>query len=540
MGRLKQRRNGRPKSAKLRGVIDSETDPFLYGRVPRPFAWGVYFENTDYHLFWGKHCVRQVVAFLHTLPACTLYAHNGGKFDFFFLIPHADPQTIKIVNGRIMHMRIGKIMLVDSLPLMPFALEEYKKTAIDYKIFEEDKRDIPKNREKIEKYLHDDCRFLFELITGFKEVVGPKPTIGAAAFWTMKEHGIKIEKQSEAHDDTFRPFYFGGRVEAIQPGIHRGKFHIYDINSAYPFAMMASHPYGKTYFRGSKLPKKPGAHFLVIRAISRGALPLRGKHGELLFPCDNVVRVYHATGWEVAAGLETGTLDIIEVLECLTPQKHINFKLWVTHYFKLRNKAKDDGDKIKRLAYKYLLNSGYGKWAQNPREFKSYELARYGENVEGYTPVQDFGGITLWECPDPSDHGYYDVAVGASITGFVRAMLWRAINASHNVLYCDTDSIICQRSAVEKGDKLGQWKLEMSATKVSIAGKKLYAATNGEETKKASKGARLETREIEQIAGGKEITWENIAPSFSATKKPSFVKRRINRTGAKKTRNKRK
>jgi len=536
--------------AKLRnendiGVLDFETDPFLAGRIPHPFAACIYFAPTDYAMLWESDSKREfiarVVEALRMLPTCILYAHNGGRFDFHYLVESADFGSIVIRNGRIAEMRIGRVTLKDSFPLMPFALEEYKKTKIDYSIFERNRRNKPTNRKKITSYLYDDCKFLRELIIGFRAVAGPKDTIGGCAFYQMRQMGLDIHSLNETHDDMFRRFYFGGRVQAFSHGIHDGKFRYLDINSAYPFAMLQRHAHGPEYEVRKELPhlRAIGNTFVQCVALSKGALPLRAQDGSLSFPHGEFE--FDCTGWEIAAGLETGTVEIRRVLNVWIPKSFICFDEYVQTFFALRQKAKDDGDEIKRLAYKYLLNSGYGKFAQNPREFKEYHLEAYGYDVPGFEWETDYGAVSLWSRPTYKGFGFYDVATGASITGFVRAMLWRAICASRNVLYCDTDALICEESSVPMGDELGRWKLEGMLDRAAIAGKKLYGVQWDKETfaklkkknptvarqKIASKGARLTWKEMLSLCDGDEILWKNEAPTFSISG-AQFIKRRIN------------
>lgn len=431
-------------------------------------------------------------------------------------------------------MRIGKVTLKDSFPLMPFALEEFRKTPIDYAIFERARRNKPRNRARITDYLIDDCRDLLELVTGFRAIVGDKDTIGSAAFFQMRQLGLQIEAMNETHDDMFRPFYFGGRVQAFEKGILRGPFKYLDINSAYPFAMMQRHAHGAEYAHGTKLPPRAqlGQCFVRCIAQSEGVLPLRGEDDSLSFP--DAEAEFCATGWEIAAGLDTKKLRIKKVLDVWMPRSFICFDEYVTHFFALRQTAKNSGDKIKRLAYKYLLNSGYGKFAQNPRDFREYCLAPYGKNIPGFDWETDFGDLSLWSAPSYRGFGFFDVATGASITGYVRAMLWRAICASRRVLYVDTDAMLCAQSSVAMGDALGQWKLEGVVKRAAIAGKKLYGvewqkAQDGERYKIASKGARLSWSELLSLCKGNDILWENDAPTFSIAG-AHFIRRRITAT----------
>jgi len=519
------------------GTLDFETDPFKVGRVPFPFACCIYFSKEDHVILWNSDSktdfISRVVRAIKRLPACTLYAHNGGRFDFHYLLEYAEQQQIEIHNGRVMRMQIGAVTLKDSFPLMPFALEEFQKTKINYEIFEATKRNLPRNRTRIESYLLDDCSNLFSLVCGFRDVVGTKDTIGSAAFEQMRRLGIKIQSLNESHDSMFRPYFFGGRVEAFEKGIFKGPFQYLDINSAYPFAMMNNHAHGAEYAHSKKLPPidKLGNCFLHIIATSKGALPLRDglslsfPHGESEFFC---------TGWEIAAGLKTRTLQIHKILDCWFPLGFLNFHDYVKTFFALRQQAKKSGDAIKRLAYKYLLNAGYGKFAQNPRDFREYCIAPLGKCIYGFDWESDFGEISIWSKPSFQGFGFFDVATSASITGFVRAMLWKAICASSRVLYADTDSLLCSHSSVPMGNALGQWKLEGVVKRAAIAGKKLYGVEwqkpqDSHNYKIASKGARLSWSEILQLCAGNEIIWTNEAPTFSITG-THFVTRRINAT----------
>ncbi len=523
------KRKSAPKS-KLEGVLDFETDPFKNGRVPKPFAGCVLLRGREPVVFWGDRCAQEIADYLRELPKCTLWAHNGGKFDFYFLLELADTGKIEYRGGRIVKFTIGDVTLRDSYPLIPVALAAYEKIKIDYKKFERKVRQ--KNRDEITNYLIGDCRSLLSLLDGYREIVGRDVfTVGAAAFKAIKACGYKIEHGGPDHDERFRPYFFGGRVEALRVGPRlRGPWEYVDINSAYPFAMLSPHPKGTEFDHGYELPETAGPWFARIKAVSNGLLPVRGDDGILEYPRDGLLREFHATGWEIVAGLETGTLDIREVMEVLTPCATRDFSLFVKKYWKHRQDAKKKKNVIGELAYKLTLNSGYGKWAQNPEHFKEYRLEYADHDPGGEWDFTDdvAEGLSLWERPSTGgDWSYYNVAVAASITGYVRAMLWLAMCKSKEVIYCDTDSMICRAADVNRGDKLGEWKLEGIATSAAIAGKKMYALAGMGET--ASKGAKLTAEEIQRVAGGEAVTWKSDAPAFHPTKGARFVKRTIKR-----------
>ncbi len=225
-------------------VIDAETDPFLYGRVPKPFAWGFY-DGEKYVSFWGQNSTRALIDFLDTLKGdWIIYAHNGGKFDFFFLIDYIE-NPIKVIGSRIVSCKIGRHEFRDSYAAIPIPLGAYQKTSIDYQKFEEENREA--NKTEILDYLKDDCVFLFGLVTAFIERFGTALTIGGAAMKTLKTiHPVTPRNQS--HDAKFRPFYFGGRVQCFKYGIFDGPVKIYDVNSMYSAVMRNEHhPTGARY-----------------------------------------------------------------------------------------------------------------------------------------------------------------------------------------------------------------------------------------------------------------------------------------------------
>jgi hypothetical protein len=534
---MRKRKNRVKRESLPDGVLDFETDPFKHGREPKPFAACVLFPEKAPVFFWdSRHAARRVADYIGTLPKCTLWAHNGGKFDFHFLLRYAEPGLIEYRNGRVVKFKIGRVTLRDSYPLIPVPLAAYKKTVIDYRLFEQEKRD--KHKQKILDYLFDDCHDLLELLTGFRAIVGQDIyTVGAAAFRAIKDLGYRIENGNAAHDSKFRPWFFGGRVEARQIGEFKGPWEYVDINSAYPFAMMHEHPHGFNYAHGYELPTEAGPWFARATFISKGALPVRAEDGVLFYPDDDYAREYYATGWEIVAGLETGTLKILEVMEVWEPTKTRKFDRFVEKFWKERQAAKKRKDKIAEIAYKLVLNSGYGKWAQNPEHFKMYRISEIGTDPgEPWDFCDDIGGdVSLWEKQAPQgDWGYYDVAVAASVTGFVRAMLWRAMCASDQVIYCDTDSMLAQSANVPLGDKLGQWKLVGAAKNAAIAGKKLYTLDMLDgETLTASKGAQLTSHEVKRVSHGEMVTWKSEAPAFHPTTGARFTIREIRQKTAK-------
>lgn len=526
-------------------TIDAETDPFEFGKVPAPFLW-VYHDDEETVKFWGKNCTRQLFDHIKNKNRM-IYAHNGGKFDFFFFLEHlVEEVEPKMINGRIVSMDLGMATLRDSYSLLPVPLKQINKDEIEIEKMHRNLRD--QHREEITRYCVNDCRYLLDAVEKFTKMYGNNLTLAGTAFKFWKKKNPKAVKMMRAPTDAkFRPFYYGGRTEAIEHGVFDGDFKYYDVNSMYPWAMGLKHPAGTQPIKLKTLDFKfIEQSFFKIRAKSFGALPFRDEKGALRFPRDGKERIYHATGWEVKTGLETNTLEVKEILEQYYFKETVTFGDYIQHFFDMKAEAKRNDDKFKYMVSKLMMNSLYGKFAQDSLKFKDVVL---GDPISkdlremGWAPGEMVNpNIRIFSKPSHyiqedgtwnKEPKFNNVATASSITGCCRALLWRSILKTEKPVYCDTDSIICaDGSALPVSENLGDWEIEGdNITKVAVAGKKMYATFQGErEYKIASKGARLTATQILRIAQGEEITYRFDAPTFRLGNTPQFVERKIRAT----------
>ncbi len=318
-----------------------------------------------------------------------------------------------------------------------------------------------------------------------------------------------------------------------------------------------------------------------------------GEHrGSLTFPDDDVVRVYHVTGWELQAAVAAKALKRLRIIRRVDFAKSITFKPYVEHFYALKKAAKKGT--MDYIFAKLMQNSLYGKYGANPQNYCSAAVVptddivaceadpsvKIGRNYGPWKWSGMVGHHALLEGRDPLTgkanpvrSQYYNVATAASITGFVRAYLFSHIAAIRKrggiVHYCDTDSIVYElpgEPCTFDGKKwnvtdaaahpftftkeLGDWSYEGRFTYGAIAGKKLYAFrlehpewSEQEEAhvhwKKACKGMRLTPEQICKVAQGEEITWESDAPDFSYHRRikkgetvpaPRFLARKARKT----------
>jgi len=531
-------------------TVDFETDPFKHGSRVFPFAVGIY-DGSKFVNFWGANVVQKLIDYLDTIPPSVIYMHNGGRFDIFYIIKWLSAK-MTIISGRIVKAELGKHEVRDSYAIIPVALSQYKKDDIDINKLHRDSRE--KNKKEIVSYLRGDCVYLHELVVAFREEFGDYLTIGSAAMAQLKKfHPFMVG--GKYFDDIFRKqFFFGGRVQCFQSGELEKPFSIYDLNSAYPYVMAnMRHPNANVFEYDKRVGPKTA--FVVAEGRNLGAFPIRNKEGGIDFECKG--GTFAATIHEWNAALDTKTFRPTKVLKCYNFDDWIVFDKFVDHFYTARQKAKAAGNKILDLFYKLILNSAYGKFAQNPDNFADWAITQ-GEGMgDPWEPhfIHNEGQYIVWKKP-VIRHSYYNVAIGASITGGTRSLLLRGIAASKDLIYCDTDSLMCKSlDGMTLDDKaLGAWKLEAQGTRVAIAGKKLYACMDGSINgpveftdlegfklqciKRATKGARIAPGEIVEVARGGTVTYKKDAPTFrldgtgwsGPENKKDFISRNIRRT----------
>lgn len=539
-------------------VIDFETDPFLHGRLPRPFAWGFYdgdryVEHWQSNAWTSNECVNILVNFLlDQEDDYMIFAHNGGKFDFLFFIEKLTG-GVRIVNGRILEARLGHHILRDSYGILPIALAKLGgKLSIDYKLMERDVRE--NHRDEIMHYMRVDCEELHKAVTLFFEEFGDNLTVGGTAMKQLKKFH-KFDVGNERFDAEFRKYYYGGRCQCFETGIIETAVKGYDVNSSYPDTMKnKKHPVSTDYSTGCRITKATA--FVEWEGKNMGAVPVRTKFG-LDFTVNE--GKFFSTIHEFEAGLETNTIKPRRILQTVDFRLMQTFDSFIDWFYDKRLRAGALGDVFHKEFYKLILNSAYGKFAQNPENYEDSIILPWDESPndgldDGEEYVMKMTGLSyrIWVRPT-ARRNYLNVATAASITGGSRATLLRGLSASTRPLYCDTDSIYCEgMSGLSDATKLGAWKLEFEGTAIAIAGKKLYAVM-GPRTdkdyakaqrespsliardeqvciKKASKGTTLSHMAIAMIARGNKCETRNDAPSFKLDGKHEFIKRLIGPT----------
>jgi len=424
------------------------------------------------------------------------FAHNGGKFDFLFILERIMQKfEFKLIErtGSIIAILIGDIYqgrfrkqfeFRDSYALLKDSL---KNLTNDFDVEHKKKGDVSFNRThkanepRLRKYLEHDCLGLFEVLTKFfasEFVVHPQMTIASQALDTFRSLYCDLSDVVRFpidEEEYFREnWYSGGRVE-VYKGYGKG-LHWYDVNSLYPSAMLEEMPEGEVYHTKTYQKDLIGFYKVWIETLPSFYI------SPLLIKRDKENLFVNGKGEYF---LSSVTLDFLvkefgikfHVLEGFYfKKKERIFNEYVSTFYKLKNEHK--GDAI-GLISKYMLNSLYGKFGQ----------MRWKETVEVYTPdsknfVQfenDFGLILVLK----KSHSRFILPyLAAFITDLARLKHYQYMQLCEDAMfYCDTDSLFTSKKMPTNvvGKEIGQLHYEGSYDGIFLAPKSYALRKAGKE-----------------------------------------------------------
>lgn len=548
-------------------ALDIETTPGTFGYRPEPLCVCIKSNDLRFSVqFWGEDCIEQSVQFLATQPVKgRLLAHNGGKFDFGYYLH--DPGKKRVVGSRLLTSSVTGWETFDTMLLMPTSLKnlggagaDKGEMRLEYHTFDA----TPEQRKYVMDYCTVDCEVLLQAYARFCKVFtgdeskACKDTAAANAFGALKkcypDASPTLWRTTKTYDDKMRPYYHGGIVNTFGPARDiTGVFTMVDANSMYPGAMKNyKHPASNRYVtvdkpkldRHGNLIRFPGRVFFVTFDGWSNILPHVKPTGGLEY---NVTGTYTVTSHELQAAMRHGMVHIDKIGEVLVFNDLCDFGLFVDTYYAMRQDAKKQGDPVEYV-FKIILNSAYGKFGQDPSNYKDvcFELPGQApeDDLEKYSPWKRAGmtadGMSvIWEREsllEDDSQSYINVATAASITGAARASLIDAIGAvlaaGGVVHYCDTDSIVFEgEPTMDLGKELGQWKVECELDRLVIAGPKLYALhLDSDKWKVASKGVRASAQGIiDLVAGVSDLVYHSDMGSHDVAGVYRPVKRTIKR-----------
>ena len=511
------------------GTFDYETDKWIDVKLIGFFDGVEYRTFTDTKKFLS-HIMRD------KYKGYKFYAHNGGKFDFLFLmdeilkrgiLKELTPRQGSVIIIRLSNGRTN-ITLADSLALLPDSLEKlshgfgvaHAKGKIDFKGGE---KFSAKNKKHLQ-YLYDDCVGLYEVLQKFFDsefVVKPKFTIASQALDTFKQKFLDFDLQrlELADENLIRTrFYSGGRVEVFKG---EGKnIHSYDVNSLYPYAMLSEMPCGMYKNTRTFHPDKIGFYKVRIENTPQWVVsPLlckvqKGNSEQFENYYVNGAGDYYLSSATLLMLKKDYGIKFKVDYGFVFPNREYIFNDYVNTFYKI--KAANKGNSLYYIA-KYMLNSLYGKLGQT-RWTETIQFR--SKDTEDFVSFDDYYGLvmTLKESRSKFILPY----LACYITELARLHHFKLMREVENeIFYCDTDSIFCTTRKLDAEVKKGIGRLSYKGCYSGIfLAPKTYAIRNAHEIGITFKGFSPDNfryRDFERAASGK------IVLSESRTRPMSFV-----------------
>ena len=462
-------------------VFDIETI-----RWTEPYACGFY-NGKHFDLFKGKNCIKEFIKFFltkrHRNSIC--FAHNGGKFDFSFILQEicSDENLRKNyliepmrAGSRIIQIKISKPnccwILRDSYAILGFSL---KKLTENFDV-ENKKGDFEhskihwRNWKQLESewlpYLMSDCKGLHQVVIKFEQYINKKfstslrrnMTIAQLSLDAFRIGGLDITiPQYESREDKIRKSYYGGRTEIFK--MYGENLNYYDVNSLYPTVMEKEQfPVGIPMHSGIMTTDDFGVAYAKVECpayLDIPLLPYRTKKGKLIFPTGKF------EGWyctpELKKAKQLGYK--IEIMEGYIFQKRNIFKKHINKLYEIKKASKSGS--VDYITSKLLMNSLYGKFGQRRTQ---RQIVMFPKDCIGLTPMDHEGlsGIFYREIESKATHIL--PAIASFVTSYARVNLYEYIEKAQalggNIYYCDTDSIVTD-VVMQTGVELGNIKDEM-------------------------------------------------------------------------------
>lgn len=318
-----------------------------------------------------------------------------------------------------------------------------------------------RNKKLVKWYCITDCVLTKELsenwLDTFEKVFGFLPrnwiSSGYLAEKVQVYNRIPVpffhEVPYEVQDMAWKSFY-GGRFELIQRGFI-GECYLYDINSAYPYALTKLPDITKGRWLSSyKIIPNAALGFFRIGAniddsVKIAPFPFRTKDNRIIYPIGEFETFVTLEELMAVAGDDRIRYKIPDSYQ-FVPNRNCNypFKDFIEHEYYRRLELKANSNPLER-AIKIILNSIYGKMAQRKN------------NIMG---------------------NLFNPVIASFITGFTRAQLYmfmRECDLERKVVAFATDSIAVRRRLLKLDSKiLGEMKLDKYANDVIFLSNGFY------------------------------------------------------------------
>jgi len=362
-------------------------------------------------------------------------------------------------------------------------------------------------------YNQRDCVILYKAIQAFQVIL---LQLGGQLQMTLASSAMQLFRRKFLHADIetgkavnieARLAYTASRVEWIEKHVNDAFY--YDINSSFPYAMTQPCP---GWYLG-KDRKLDDLTLSIVHATIEvlpsflGPIPIR-LNSRVFFPSGTWTG--HFSSIDINLLLSTGG-KIIKLHDVMHFAPFDDLSAYANTIYAKRVAANTEFEKT---AYKLLLNSLYGKFAESPvKRGLSIDPIKLTPRMEMLTP-----GVFIESREIPIPHMHVPIAV--HITAFARKTIFDFMSKCGDVHYCDTDGF-STTEILGTSKALGGLKLEKRYDTGHFVGPKFYEL-QGEEMQrdgtwkpihllKAKGFSRMSVERWHAIEQGNNIQFERMA-----------------------------
>lgn len=319
--------------------------------------------------------------------------------------------------------------------------------------------------KELESYNEQDCKILWNAIDQFEETIISvggqlQMTLASTAMHLFRRRFLKREVTTDMRVNRLaRGTYVGSRVEPFRK-LSMKRLSYFDINSSFPFAMLSPCP-GEKKTTTRRLPDDEESIFMVeadVTVPESHVPPVPYRLGDrVFFPTGSWRAWFTSIDFRL---LEREGCKINRTYESVHFHPNTDLAEYANTVYDMRKAGKSEFEKI---VYKLLLNSLYGKFAENDAKrsmhvfpfYEDYMMLRSKE-TQGEAEML-FPGV--WLENNVVEVAHMHVPVSTHITAIARRNLFNYLKQAVGLSYCDTDSIISE-STYPESKELGGMKLE--------------------------------------------------------------------------------
>lgn len=478
--------------------IETHTDNFI------PYSIALYDGVNKPIIFTGDNCLEKFISFILSdykrFRGKLFYAHNGGKFDFQFILNVLADKKI-IFNTMLQGSRIFKLDIsfykndkgssfhfVDSFCQLPYSLEKLTNTFnVKHKKYNfmdqpKDKRDYEYLYELYKKkdyrfkiYVENDVKGLYEVLQAYFSVSEDSNVINgfteaSTSLKTFKNSYLdcKVKKPSQKQGNLMRNAYYGGNVQIYTLYAPEDKYSWYDINSCYASIM-----------RNTLFPTDaPRINHLITKkmvleniGITKGVIhvpnntyipPIPYRGNKLYFPTGKISGWYENSYYQLAK--ELGYKFTVEKGYLFHKSDYI-FKSYIEDFYKLKKQSKK-GSVTYEIAKK-RCNTLYGKFAQLQDMYSIRKLTnKEFRKLTKENKILDVISMdySIYKVKEKSNANHHIPQWSIRVSSLAQIKLFKIMkeiyDKDYSLYYNDSDCCVTDYSGLPVSKKLGDWSIE--------------------------------------------------------------------------------